>query len=212
MSHSFCDLGPGALDEDGNLLVQCKDAPVSEDGTAPDFGDTPIMCALGLTAMPFPATEEGSAEAIVADDLPGVDGVVIGARDVRTANIVGNLKPGDTVLHSTGPEQAAQIQLKEEKRQVVARTKDTRGKDMAVVVDGKNDKVSVTAMGMLIEMSRDNGVNVVGTGGAGIQLVDGKVIFTGQVFFQRTPLGSVLVAPNPASPPAGSVPVPGVFA
>lgn len=28
---------------------------------------------------------------------------IVGVRDTRTAKIVGNIKPGDIILHSTGP-------------------------------------------------------------------------------------------------------------
>ena len=78
------------------------------DTDAPVF-DVMMPCALGLTAKPYPATAEGYVEAVLEDEVDGLDGLVIGARDLRTAKIVGNLKDGDTCLHSTGPQQAAQV-------------------------------------------------------------------------------------------------------
>ena len=206
-----CELGAARLDDEtGALFVQCKGAPVSEDGTAPDFGETPMMCALGLTALPYQATEEGSAEGIVADDVPGMDGAVVAARDIRTAKVIGNGEGGDTFLHSTGPEQASQVMLKEKKRQAVLRTKDTRGKDMVVVLDGKNDKVQIAALGAIIEITRENGTVLTSeTGGASIQLKGDLAIITGTVVLG----GRKPVAPVHSGVGAGatSIPTPGVF-
>lgn len=217
MSLEYCDMGAASLDANGVLLVQCKGAAVDAAGTAaPDFGRVPVMCALGLTAMQYPSDAKGSAECLVATGVGGLDGVVIAACDTRTASIVGALKPGDTVLHSTGPQQAAQVQLKEEKRQAVVRTVDTRGKDAVLIIDGLADKLTIAAFGHVLEMSRDNGIALTEKGGASLILKDGRAALIGA---QVTLGGPNAVAPLvgcvppavPAGPATQGVPTPGIF-
>lgn len=206
----ICDMGAASLDPQTNaLLAQCKGAPLSEDDSdATDYGAAPLMCALGVTAVPYPRTPEGAAEGLVVTDVPGVDGVVIGARDTRTAGIVGNLKPGDTAVHSTGPQQAAQLLLKEEKRQAVLATKGTDGKQLLLLLDGNADKATLAAFGAVFEISKEQGIVMAdATGKAGIQIKDGVVsIFGTQVVLGgRTPALPVLAGTPPGAP------VPGVF-
>jgi hypothetical protein len=202
------DAGAAKLDpKTGALLVQCKGSTLSTDGDAPDYGDAPVFAALGIVAMPYPADDNGGAQFIVANDVTGLDGAVIGGRDTRTSKIVGNLKPGDTVVHSTGPKMAAQLQLKEDKRQAVLVSKDTRGQTMVAMLDGVNDKVQIAAFGGIIELSRENGI-VLSHGGAGLQIKDGVISQTGTIVLGgRTPTLPVLAG---ASGPAG-VATPGVF-
>jgi len=198
-------LGAAILDKlTGALLIQAKGGPVSEtdDNAAPDYGNAPNFSALGLTAMPYPETEDGHAEGIVVE-VPGLDGAIIGGRDTRTAKIVGNLKPGDTVVHSTGPEQAAQLQLKEKKRQAVLRTIGTNGKDVAIVLDGRNDKVQVIAFGQMFEMT-PSGVSIVEKGGAAILMGGGVVRLLGTVVLGgSTPIAPVHSGFGPSAPSPG---------
>lgn len=203
------DAGAAKLDEStGALLVQCKGAAVSPEGDAPDYGDAPWFACLGVTAVPYPADENGGAQFIVSDDVPGVDGAVIGGRDTRSAKIVGNLKPGDTCVHSTGPQQAAQLQLKEEKRQAVLVSKDTRGQTIVVSIDGKNDQINITGFEHTLEISREQGI-VITDGGAGIQIKNGVVSIWGTVVLGgRTPFAPVHAGVGVGST---SVPSPGVF-
>lgn len=205
----LCTLGAATRDPATNsLLVQCKGAPLSEDpDDAEDFGQLPMCCALGVAAMPYPATELGAAEGVV-ESVPGVDGLVIGARDTRTAAITGNMKPGDTVVHSTGPEQAAQLQLKEAKKQAVLCTKGSDGRQVLVLLDGANDKLQIIAFGALIEMTSENGVVLTSeTGGASIQLKGDTAIITATnvILGGRTPVAPVLAGAPPGAP------APGVF-
>ncbi len=216
MSHDLVELGAATLSPTTNALaVQCKAASLSdEDGDAPDYGDVMFACALGLAAMPYPATADGAAEAIVATDVPGLDGVMVGARDTRTAKIYGNLKPGDTALHSTGPQMAAQVQCKEEKRQVCMVTKDTAGKTMIALLDGAGDKVQISGFGLMFEMSKEQGI-VLSSGGATLQIKDGVISLAGQVVLGgRTPVGYVQFSPSltpVVGVTGGCSPSPGVF-
>lgn len=217
MSFDFCDLGAAQVDAaTGTLTAQCKGGAVSAD-SAPDYGQAPFMCALGLTAMPYPATDEGSAEAIIARDIPGLDGVVVGARDVRTAGIVGKLAPGDTVVHSTGPQQAAMTLYKEKKRQVVHRTIDKLGKDMVSMLDGVNEKATIAAFGYIVEISRENGITI-GDSGAMLQIKDGMGCLTGTwLLGGRSPIGNLLYSVGGIPVVGGAAgggtgtPAPGIF-
>jgi len=158
------------------------------------YDDTPVMSQLGVTAMPYPATDDGNAQMLVLTNIAGSNGICVGGNDTRTAKIVGNLKPGDTVVHSTGPQQAAQLQLKEEKRQCALVTKDDRKKDFGLFLDGKSVTGTFTVpKGGTIHITQDQGqVLVDNTGKASIQLVDGMIILCGQIIMGgRTPVGSV---------------------
>jgi len=178
------DLGASKLDDDtGVPLYQGKGCAFSDDpNDAPSFDDTPVMCQLGVTALPYPADSGGNAEGLVCKGIAGYDGIVVGARDTRSNSVVGKMKAGDTVVHSTGPEQAAQLQLKEEKRQCALVTKGSNKKTVGVFLDGKDDKVTVTGFGMVIEISDEYGISLVGKDGtAGISIHDGRVTIFGEV-------------------------------
>ena len=130
--------------------------PIANDNAAnpnEPLGDLQVFQTLGVTSLPFPKDDSGFAEAVVLRNVGGRKGVYVGARDTRTAKVVGAMKPGDTVVHSTGPKQAAQLQLKEDKRQSVLLSKDKRGKHMAVTLDGENGKLQITARGAVWELS-----------------------------------------------------------
>lgn len=206
------DLGPGKLDPKTNaLLLQAKGIDHS-DGDAPDYGNVVNMGALGLTAIPYQADKTGKCQGIV-EQLDGGISVCFGARDTRCAKIVGNGRPGDTIVHSTGPQQAAQLQLKEEKRQAVLLTKDTRGNTAAVMLDGKNDKYQVAAFGHMIEVSRD-GISLATDGGAKILMQGDRIYFLATcVFGGMAPIGPVLWGPAPVIGGVGGLGTPafGVF-
>lgn len=201
----------GATEQDpstGVPLHQAKGPPVSDDGDAPDYGKVPNFSALGVTAIPYPTDDNGNAQGVVVK-VPGIDGVLVGARDTRTANVVGKMRPGDTALHSTGPEQAAQVHCKEETRTVVAATKGSDGKSIVLVLDGKNDKIQLTAKGAVIEISEKQTVITSPGGGASIMLTSGgQIVLNGTIMLGGVaPKGpiAVMVGGSPA-------PAPGVFA
>lgn len=134
-------------------LIQCVNPAVKDEDAEP-FGDLPVMAALGLTALPYPRTAEGWCEGLVAEEVGGLAGVIVGMRDKRTGPIYGELAAGDVALHSVGPKLAASLFLKETRKQVVLRTKDTAGKDMIFGLDGAGDKVTISAYKCLFEMTR----------------------------------------------------------
>lgn len=192
LTHDIVILGASHVNEDGVPVVQALLPHNDTSDEGEPFGEVDLMTGLGDFALPWPKDETGHAEGVILRRCGNRDAVLIGARDTRTSKMVGNMKPGDRVLTSTGPNRAAQLQLKEEKRQVVAVTKDTEGKTVAVIVDGKNDKIQITGFGMMFEMSREHGISLVdNTGKATLLLKDGNIHVLGTVV-----LGGMV--PNPA--------------
>ena len=168
--------------------------PATGDDDVESFGDIPMMQALGLSSAPYPKDANGACEAAILKSIGGRDAVCVGARDTRTASIVGNLKPGDTVLHSTGPQQAAQLQLKEEKRQSVLVTKGTDGKQIMFSLDGKNDKVTIAAFGGVFEMTKDSLSMLHPSGSSGIVISADGVQVIGKLMTGSTPIPGLSIA------------------
>ncbi len=202
------ELGAAKVDEKTNLAVVEATIPLTGD---PDdvehFGSIDVFGALGVTSLPAPANDEGSAEGIVARNVVGKDGVLIAARDERTSSLTGNMQPGDTILHSTGPNQAAQVQCKEEKRQVVLATIDESDKSVMIVVDGKNQKIQIAGFGHIFEMSADGGISMVEKGGAGIVCKDGVTQILGTLTIGKGALVPVVTG----TPGPGQFPGVGLF-
>jgi len=189
------------------ICWQCIN-PITSDEDFEDFGNLDVMQVLGLESAPWPADDNGHAEGIVLRNTANRNGVVIGARDTRTAKAIGTLRPGDTVLHSTGPEQAAQVQCKESKRQVVLYTKDTDGQGMVVMVDGKNNKAQLLARGAMIEIDESGDISIMGKGGASILIQGEDIYFNGTLHFPGIPQGMSLMAGPPTGSPGSTASVP----
>jgi hypothetical protein len=175
----------------GALTVSCHDVPLGPDpdADAPSFDNTLIASQLGVTAVPYRPTDDGHVEIVLDDDVAGLDAVGLGMRDLRTAKAVGNAEEGDTILHSTGPQQAAQVQCKEKKRQVAAVTEDSSGKTVLLLLDGTNDKVQISGFGKMFQMTRDG--FTLSTGGASITIEGDQISLLGKVH-----MGGLSAAPG----------------
>ncbi len=183
---------------------------VSEDqADVQSLPDGDVYQSLGVTSAPFPADSNGKAEALCVRGIAGRNTTFIGARDTRSATIVGNLKPGDTVLHSTGPQQAAQVQCKEDKRQVIAATKDGQGRGMAVLLDGDSGKIQILVPGSIIEMSTSGDITM--TNGKASFLMQGDTIAldANVILGSRFPNPAMKVVVSPSVGPAPSPVAPG---
>jgi hypothetical protein len=197
MMADIVELG-ASLVKKGVALWQGTTKVSEDDGDVEPLGEGDVFQGLGLTSMPFPADAKGKAEGVCLRGVAGRDTTFVGARDTRSAPIVGNAKPGDTIIHSTGPQQAAQVQCKEEKRQVIAATKDKNGKGMAVLLDGGSGKVQITIPGMFFEMNSNDGSFIISNGKASIIMqgeaiaLDGKVILGG---LNPNPAMKIMVSP-----------------
>jgi hypothetical protein len=180
----------------------------TEPGDSEDFGDVDVIQCLGVTSLPWPADDLGFAEGVIVRNCGNRNAIALGARDIRVAGAIGNSKPGDTIVHSTGPNQAAQLQLKEEKRQVVLYTKDSEGVGMVAVLDGKNDQIQIAAFGMIFEMSKANGIKIDNGEGAAIILQGQDIFLNGNVHHPGIPPGMSLMCGPPTGSPGGPASVP----
>lgn len=207
------------LDASSGVPLAKASQPATGDDDAEPFGDVPLMQCLGISSAPYPAGADGFCEAVVAVGVGGRDAVCVGARDTRTAKLIGNMKPGDTVVHSTGPEQAAQLQLKEAKRQAVLVTKGTDGKQVLLALDGKSDKVTIAAFGGVFEMTKDAISMFHPNGTSGLVIGPDGVRIVGQLML-NTPTGALMLAAGTAAQiaaignggtPVGLVPAKGIF-
>lgn len=178
---------------------------ITGEGDAEDFGAFDVMQCLGVTSAPWPADADGHAEAVIAKNCGNRDAIGLGARDTRNAKAIGKLRPGDTVMHSTGPESAAQLQLKETKRQVVGYTRDTDGTGMTVMLDGTNNKFQVLVRGAMIEIDPDGDMALVGAGGASIMIQGGDIYLNGLVHLSGMTPGMTLAQMLPVPQPAASL-------
>lgn len=196
------DIGSAALDAKTNvLLVQAKTTAIGVDADdAPDIGDAPIACALGVTAFPAPANENGYAQG-VKTELPGTTGGwITAARDTRVADVVAQLGAGETCLHSTGKAFDSRVFCKDQLLALIV------GDDMAVVVDRKNKKITLSAFGGHFEISESDGVYMAHEG-AMARVKDGMFQALGQVVLG----GGTPVAPMAMMVGGIAVPAPGVF-
>jgi len=170
------DLGASALNPTTNAVTaSCKGAEVDGDSTdAPDFADLTLACALGVAARPAPADENGSAQGLILDDIPGQMGVVVGGFDPRTADTYKELGPGETALFATGDGYDARVLCKDQVVSIIV------GNDTVFSIDRKERKASLAVAGQLVEVSRDNGILLVGDG-ASIQIKGGTIALRGTV-------------------------------
>jgi len=174
------------------------------------LGEIDAIQCLGVMANPAAADEKGHAEGLVEEGVGGLPAVALGGRDTRVAKLAGTLKPGDTVLHSTGPSQSALVMCKESKRQVVLATKNKRDETQAIVLDGAAEKLQIAVNGCMFEIA-DGGFTLTDASGRGsIMVRNGVINLIGTVVVGGiTPLFP-LAAVNPAAPTV-PVPVPGAF-
>ncbi len=170
-------LGSSSVSSKTGVILWEPYVPITDgDKDIEAFGPTPVYQALGFVSMPYPKDSTGYAECLMLRHVGGRNAVCVGGRDTRTASVVGNMQPGDAVAHSTGPNQAAQLQLKEKKRQAVLVTKTKSGKTMALILDGELEKVQLTHKGALFEIDDQGDISIVNGSGAGI-LIQGPDCF-----------------------------------
>ena len=170
------DVSLAQLDETNNISVNLIDEEENQ-----DHQSTPVFSQLGVACMPTSPTDKGACQALIAPTL--LDGVIIGMHDSRTSNVYGNLKPGDTCIHSVDENQNAKILLKGDKKAITLQIKDEKSKkDMFVTLDGKNGKIQICGFKCILEMS-ENGI-VLGTQGTGNSAIilnpNGQIIIKGK--------------------------------
>jgi hypothetical protein len=192
------DLGASSLNDANVPVAQCQGAPV-DDGEAPDYGEVPLMCTLGLAARPAPAGG-GNAQGVVLDGVPGFGAVCVGAFDPRTADTYKSLGPGETAVFSTGGGFDSRLLLKDQSASLIV------GKDCVIGIDRKAQKISITGFGATVQLSAASGI-VLAQGGASIVIKGGTIALLGNVVLGgRQPLAPVL-----SGTPVTPTPTPGVF-
>lgn len=185
--------------KDGNVRWQSFVANDNGD-VIEGWGECPVMQAIGVTSMPAPADDKGHAEGFLIPGVGGRKAVLIGGRDTRDAEFLGKLEPGDTVVHSTGPNKAAQLRLHNKKRSgaIIVRCED--GKDLIISLDGKNKKLQVMARGAMIEIDDGGDMTFANKGGAAIMLQGDTISLNGNVKLPGMPPGMYIMCTTMAGP------------
>lgn len=157
-----------------------------------DISGVNVYGQLGVSAMPYTADDDGDtgAEFLTITDM----NIAFAARDTRVADVYGDLKPGDTVIHSTGPEHAARVFCKEESKEVTIMSKDSDGDDCYITINGSEDAIQATIAGYGFEMSAEAGIKMM-TDKAYIEIdTDGRVTLNGSALqLGNTQLGNMLI-------------------
>ena len=79
---------------------------------------------------------------------------------------------------------------------------------MILLIDGKNDKIQITAFGQMFEMSKTDGITITDGSAASIRIKDGVVALLGQVCLGgMIPFQPVIAGPSSVA----GVPAAGVF-
>jgi len=162
-SFDICQINVSKLADDTKVPLIQASVPITGPDDYESFGHVASFQALGITALPYAPTDDGHAEGIILRDVGNFTGAIVGARDVRCAGVVNAMQPGDVVLHSCDPNAKAQVRVHANK-QIVMITEDSDAKTMLLMLDGKNDSITITAFGGIIEMT-PAGINIVAPGG-----------------------------------------------
>ncbi len=142
--------------EDGEVRMVIGD---SRNGVGVDK-ETAFWGPDGFISMPSEPTEKGSAMCFYIQD--GNTKRVLGIRDNRNNVKVGELKPGDRAIVSSG---AARLFLKNEDDQIVMYTETEGGDSMLMRLDGSKGVALLQVGGSYIEIS-DDAVRIGAAGGA----------------------------------------------
>jgi hypothetical protein len=174
-------LGAFTLNDEGAPQIQVVKPVGDETNDVEPYGECDSMQALGVTAVPWPRDDKGKCEAVVATGCGGRDAIIIGARDNRCAGIYGKLDSGDTCVHTTGPDEVAQLLLKQKKRAAALTCKDSSGGTMLVSLDGKNNEFQILAFGMGFKFTKGEGVTITNGEGAQILMQGDRIYLIGKV-------------------------------
>lgn len=196
MATEIVDLGSSRLDPDTNeIKVQAKSEQMGDDpDDAPGYDDIPLVTSIGLSYRHYPRTAEGAAQGIVDTGLAGANGWCTNTRDRRAASckVYEQLAEGETAVHSTGPGFDSRTFHKDQLWAAMV------GDDCAIVIDRKEERITITGFGVAFEISRGNGVVLSDDEGASIQIKNGTVCITGKVVLGgRTPGGLVQFSSTP---------------
>jgi len=189
------------------IVLVTKGLNLSDDDTDSSRSKGEQMCALGVTAFPYVADENGSVEAMIDER----SGIVVGMRDPRVGKLYGALISGDTALHDTHKNQATRLLMKGESRQAAIIVDKENGKQMIFSIDGSAKKVQISANGAIFQIDDQGNVQLTNKNGFGLIIdssgvwVKGSCVKLGanpsmplaQIML---PPQNVLAAPGPTTP------------
>jgi hypothetical protein len=193
----------GATLVEGNPVWDANNPVGDETSDIEPIGQLDAFQALGFASVPV-----AGAEAVIIRECGGRDGVCVGGRDVRNADIVGKLGPGDCAMFATGPGAVAQVQCKAKKRQVVLATEDSKGRTMVALLDGKNDKFQIAALGAIIQVDEKGDIAITNAQGTGILIQGGKIHLLGEIALPGMRPGFALMQGPPTGSPGGGAAAP----
>jgi hypothetical protein len=182
--------------DSGVPIVECCELVGGDINDRIPWGECPNYGALGVTALPYPPSEDGTqfAELTVVPGVGGHVGVIVGGRDHRAASVYGELAEGETALHSTGPDFDSRVLCKDQLWSAIV------GNDTSITVDRKNEKIVIAGFGHVWEMSAAQGLVMAEKGGAMISMKDGTIwIKASSILLGETPtvpVGSCLLSPT----------------
>lgn len=162
----------------GVVTVQALSPLTNAGEDVESYGEIETLSQLGVSSCAAEADDTGHVDAVVCENIGGTNAVCIGAIDRRNAKMYGNLSPGDTCLHATGPHAVSQCLLKAKKRQAILATKDKSDQQMLVILDGKNETVQVMAFGAVLQLSKADGWTCLDDTGKGWRLSGGTLQVT----------------------------------
>ncbi len=131
------------------------------DGVRNMGDEVPVVGSLGVTSAPH---NETAARGVLLRNVSGAVGVVVGAFANALGDIVGNLVPGDTCVHGTGPNHGTRLFLKEQVVELVI-TGEGNNPDVLVQIDRSDNKAQIAIAGHVAELSEDNGLRIDAEGG-----------------------------------------------
>lgn len=199
-----------SVQKDGGVNAWQAYRPLTDDvNDIEPWGEIDVMQCLGLTSQAFPKDDSGYVEGVLIGGIGGRNGIIVGARETRTASIAGRLSPGDTCVHTTGPGNVAQLHLKQEKKAAALVVTDRDGKNQVFILDGQNKKVQLFANGAAIEIDDSGDISLLGKGGAGLLIQGGDVVINGNLKLPGMPPGMYLMAgPMTGTPTTLGTPIP----
>lgn len=167
------------------------------------------FAGLGVTGMPYGPSKRGFVEGVLIDRVGPYSGIIIAARDRRGTNIYGQLEPGDTCLHCTGEDPKPQVLLKREKRIAAMLTEDSKGKTAGIIIEGAEDRATVTLFGWTIQVTREGGIVMSSKNGLhGITITDSGGHLRGNwVLGGATPVPGMYLMLGPATGQLPAAPV-----
>lgn len=180
------------------------------DGTR-NIGDQVPVVGLGMTSMPH---DESATRGVLLRNVSGAVGVVVAAWANKLGDLVGQLVPGDTCVHGTGPNHGTRLFLKEQVIElVITGGDDDNDPDVLVQIDRSAKKAQIAIAGHVAELSEQNGLRIDAAGGqASIIMKDDQIwLKCGKLLLSDTPIQPIATVVQPPTVPPVAAPLPSIL-